>query len=109
MFAEADSHDQIASYIRNPRGGLLAFDYVLRCTVNFDGSWKIDEALIGKYTRDNLEDVWAGNYVKTQWDEELMACTKKAQEGRAGCFGEYIMNNKLWSVENGCSWTIKAA
>jgi hypothetical protein len=85
----------------------LEFDNLIRCTVNFDGSWAINAASFGMYTRNNLDHAWAGSFITTRIDRGLVAQDANTKSELAKMLGGYILQNQCWGADKGCKWTIK--
>jgi hypothetical protein len=85
----------------------LEFENLVLCTVNYDGSWKLNAASFWKYTRNNLDNAWDEIFIATRIERELNAYSVKDQAEFADILGAYILQHGCWNADEGCKWTIK--
>jgi hypothetical protein len=90
-----------------PNEDFFEFDTIVRYTVNFDGTWSLDTASFGKYTRKKLDDVWAGRFVDSGIDREVSAPDEKTRSEFSRNLAKYIMGWQCWDPSEGSTWTIK--
>jgi hypothetical protein len=77
-------------------------------TINYDGTWDLTSAALGKYTRRDLADAWANQFTCTRFSgREHIARNKREQADFARILAGYILTNKCWDAEEGSKWEIE--
>jgi hypothetical protein len=100
---------KVGQYIEYAKDDVFEFDNLVRCAINFDGTWDINEASFGKYTRQKLEDVWTGKFVSTRIRRELIASDDEKRAEFASILSEHILITECWDADESSKWTIKTA
>jgi hypothetical protein len=82
------------------------FDCIVRCKINIEGSWTVEAASSGKYSR-SLKDAWAGRFVAMgRMGREIEAEDAEQQAELVDSLSRHILFWQCWEVDEGSKWTI---
>ncbi|KAH6859163.1 hypothetical protein BKA58DRAFT_457060 [Alternaria rosae] len=99
----------IGQFIEYEKQDCLEWDNLVRCTINYDGSWGLYSASFGRYTRREHEHAWSETFIRTGINRKLVAGDEKQMAEYAGLLSEYIIVNECWSAGSGSKWNIETA
>ncbi|KAI4619665.1 hypothetical protein J4E83_005520 [Alternaria metachromatica] len=97
----------VGQFVEYPEDDELEWDNLVRCRINYDGSWDLASATFGRYTRLGLHHAWAESFLPRYTRMGIEHDKKKGEEQSARTLGDYILSNECWIAKAESKWNIE--
>ncbi|KAI4927773.1 hypothetical protein J4E85_006285 [Alternaria conjuncta] len=97
----------IGQFIDNEKEDYLEWGNLVRCTINYDGSWGLDSVSHGRVTEREYKQAYFETSMYIGTSRELGAGDEKEMAEYASTLSDYIIMERCWSADAGSKWDIE--